>query len=47
MEELNSKKLENINGGGVSPAVVLVGVSTAIIFISSVINGIVHPNKCN
>ncbi len=45
MQKLNNEKLERITGGA-SPWVAL-GIAAAIVFISGVIEGIVHPKACD
>ena len=45
MKKVTDQKLERIMGGG-SPYLAL-GIIAAIVFISGVIEGIVHPNACS
>lgn len=44
MEKLDKKSLERITGG--FSAWVAIGVAATIVFVTGIIDGIVHPNKC-
>lgn len=44
MKHLSSKSLERITGG--ISAWAAIGISAIVIFLAGVVDGIVHPNKC-
>lgn len=46
ISELNNNDLKNIEGGAVSPWVVI-GVSAGIVFLIGVLDGFFRPLKCN
>lgn len=45
MKELNNNELEKIQGG--FSAWVALGIASAVIFLSGVFEGIVHPRSCS
>lgn len=45
MKKLESKELEKIQGG--FSAWVALGIVSAVLFLSGVFEGIVHPKSCN
>lgn len=45
MEKIDKKSLERITGG--FSAWVALGIAAAVIFVSGIIEGVVHPKSCN
>ena len=47
MNLIKEQELDKIKGGGVPPALVIVIVTAAVIFLAGVIDGFTNPEKCN
>ncbi len=49
MKEIESCKLDKINGGMTTAAAVMIGVGITafIVFLSGIIEGITNPERCN
>ena len=45
METLKKDEMKRIKGGGIS-VWVMVGIGAAIVFLSGIIDGFVHPESC-
>lgn len=46
MYQISKDELEQIKGGGISAGWVVAGISAIVVFVTGLIDGIVHPNSC-